>query len=188
MALPADALAAWSRRQAAILDRHYDLAWQRGVNAYQPLQESAVAEHPARDSTALALLVRRRKVIMDEQHKRAALAPALASISKMAGQLSGAATAADEPSAQAVVDYGSANTWRQNLGSSVVWAGSIAGFAQAASVDSKLLTWTAEGAGSCDDCVYYSGLDAMPLEQWPTLPGEGATVCQAGCRCGMDAV
>lgn len=38
----------------------------------------------------------------------------------------------------------------------------------------------------CVSCESLGTLPPMPLSDWPTTPGAGDTICQAGCRCVLQ--
>lgn len=87
----------------------------------------------------------------------------------------------------AVQDWAESNAWRLNAGDSVAWAGEQAGYSEAANADGQLLEWLPEADERvCDDCEQLGNLPPMPLEDWPTHPGMGDTICNAGCRCVLQ--
>lgn len=91
--------------------------------------------------------------------------------------------------ANAVSDWAESNTYRLDAGASVAWAGEQAGYAEAANTDGKLLQWVDEGDEKvCGDCEGLADLGPLPLEDFPTMPGDGATECDVGCRCSIEAV
>lgn len=90
--------------------------------------------------------------------------------------------------ALAVEEWADSNAWRLNAGDSVAWTGEQDGYAQAANADGQLLEWLPEADERvCGDCEELAGLPPMPLADWPTRPGAGDTICNAGCRCVMQA-
>jgi hypothetical protein len=185
---PAEASRAWQSRQAQLLRQTYVAAWERGEAAYRGQYATPPASPPdSKQSTGLS-----------QQAMNRALAPALASLARM-----GAIIATIVPTAAAVIAAGSLpaayrvavheylerNAWLLAAGISVAWAGEQAGYAQAAEADGLLLEWQLDPvAHHCADCPALANLPPMPLAAWPTLPGEGATDCNVGCRCSMNAV
>jgi hypothetical protein len=91
--------------------------------------------------------------------------------------------------ANAIADWAESNAYRLDAGVSIAWAGEQAGYAEAADTDGKLLQWVDEGDEKvCGDCQSLADLGPLPLEDFPTMPGDGATECDQGCRCSLDAV
>jgi hypothetical protein len=91
--------------------------------------------------------------------------------------------------ALAVAEWAERNAYRLDAGASVAWAGEQAGYAEAADTDGQLLSWVDEGDDHvCGDCEAFDAMGPMPLEDFPTMPGDGATECNAGCRCTLEAV
>lgn len=87
----------------------------------------------------------------------------------------------------AASDWADSNAWRLNAGDSVAWAGEQAGYSQAAAADGQLLEWLPEGDERvCSDCEQLGSLPPMPMDDWPTQPGAGDTICNAGCRCVLQ--
>jgi hypothetical protein len=146
----------------------------------------------------------------DMARRQQALAGALKSTERMAGEL---ATLSPEPqhleAAQEEVDAGKlaveglvvgalalaaaewaeSNAYRLDAGASVAWAGEQSGYAEAANQDGQLLSWVDEGDDHvCGDCDALDAMGPLPLEDFPTMPGDGATECDAGCRCSLEAV
>lgn len=165
---------------------------------------------------AIAILLGRRKInyvepaFPDPARMQRSMEPALRSIQAMADELSQlvpspadvaaaqAAVAAGQvaPEAQAAyamtlaaAHYIDANTRRMDLGDSVAWAGEQAGYAEAADRDGQLFSWNDAGDERvCPDCLALAALPPMPLHQWPSIPGDGATECNVGCRCTLEDV
>ena len=51
----------------------------------------------------------------------------------------------------------------------------------------KWVRWVTSGdAGVCDDCKTLESLGWMLYEDLPTHPGQGATICNGGCRCSLE--
>lgn len=146
----------------------------------------------------------------DMARRQQALAGALKSTERMAGEL---ATLSPEPKHQvaaqtevddgklpvesvtagalalAVAGWAESNAYRLDAGASVAWAGEQAGYAEAANTDGQLLQWQSEDDDSvCEDCADLESMGPLPLEDFPTMPGDGATECDAGCRCSLEAV
>lgn len=184
---PHQATVRWQQRQQQILMQAYVKAWQTGARNYRstgatPTAGSGAGAQPTRPNA---------------QQMQRALHPALASLaSTAAGALSIIPTAEQIAAAAgvtaalplAMIQYLTAEAFRLAGGASVAWAGEQAGYAQAAAADGQLLRWQLDGAAKhCADCPALAALPPMPLDQWPTLPGEGATDCNAGCKCSMVA-
>jgi hypothetical protein len=88
-----------------------------------------------------------------------------------------------------VAEWAESNAYRLDSGASVAWAGEQAGYAEAATTDGQLLQWIDENDEKvCGDCEGLADMGPMPLEDFPTMPGDGATECDAGCRCSLEAV
>jgi hypothetical protein len=160
------------------------------------------------------LLLRRQKpyrppAAPEPKVRARALTPALRGLDRMAGELQAVVPTADTTQraeaavgagtirfdeaagyalALAAEDWLDSNAWRLDAGESVAWAGEQAGYAQAADAGGELLEWVPEADDKvCDDCLDLGALPPMPLSDWPTTPGEGATVCNVGCRCVLQA-
>lgn len=188
---PAQAAARWQRRQARILRAAYQSAWQAGAANYRsqhatpPVGPAATTAPPA--APAPAAMAR-------------ALGPALLSLARMgavlativptAAQIAAAPTLAAAYALAARALLG-ANLWRLAGAMSVVWAAEQAGYSQAAAADGLLIQWQLDPnprVHHCEDCPALAALPPMPYDQWPTLPGEGQTACDVGCRCSLRAV
>lgn len=173
---PAQASAAFQARQGQLLGQTYRKAWQKGAASYRsqqatPVQGKQPAKPPPKQPSPTLM--------------KRALAPALTSLAHMGAQI--ALLDPTDP-AKALRAYLLANGWRLAGGISAAWAAEQTGFAEAANADGMLLAWQLGGAHPCGDCIALSGLPAMSLDQWPTMPGDGATECNVGCRCSMSAV
>lgn len=182
-----------------------------------PEHPTPAAQHYAEETTltgAALLAARARRAYQaptapDPQMRQQALAGALASTEHMAGEL---ATVAPTPEhfaeaqeeagqgkidasavstaalALAVASWAESNAYRLNLGDSVAWAGEQTGYAQAADTDGQLLQWQSEDDDRvCVDCEGLEAMGPMPLADFPTTPGDGATACSEGCRCSLEA-
>lgn len=180
---PAQASSAWQKRQAALLRKTYRQGWQKGAKT-APKPPPGVTVPTTPNAAAMAR----------------ALGPALLSLAKM-----GAAIALIVPTAAMIAAAGSviaaqqlailawlkSNGWLLAAGISVAWAGEQAGYAQRANAGGLLLQWELDPSPlvhHCADCPQLAALPAVPLNLWPTLPGEGMTECNVGCRCSMRAV
>lgn len=87
----------------------------------------------------------------------------------------------------ATSDWADSNAWRLDAGESVAWTGEQAGYSEAAAADGQLLEWLPEGDERvCSDCEQLGSLPPMPMDDWPTQPGAGDTICNAGCRCVLQ--
>jgi hypothetical protein len=183
------ATARWQQKQARAIRNTYRDAWKTGRNAYRSEQHPPNTQHrPAKPPPA-------RPAALPE---RQALAPALNSLARMGAELvllvptaAQIAVAGSMAAAMllAIKAWIKTNAYRLAGAASVAWAGEQHGYTQAADADGLLLAWQLDGAAHhCDDCLALAGLPAMPLEQWPTMPGDGATECGAGCKCSMTAV
>lgn len=181
------AAARWQSRQAQLLADTYRRGWQTGVKNYQAQQTTPAATRaavpPPRSPNTAAM--------------QRALGPALASLARMAVQMAAIVPTAAQLAAAgtaagavllAVKAFLKTNGWLLVAGVSVAWAGEQAGYAEAAAADGLLLKWQLDPrAEHCDDCPALAQLPPMPLDQWPTLPGEGATDCRQGCKCSLNA-
>jgi hypothetical protein len=184
---PHDAATKWQRQQQQILMQAYVKAWQTGAGNYRSSAAPPVAGQAARQPPEQP----------NGQMMQRAMQPALKSLaSTVAGSLMvvpttaqiAAAASASVALVDAMIVYLAAQAFRLAGGASVAWAGEQAGYAQAAAADGQLLRWQLDaGAKHCMDCPGLAGLPPMPLDQWPTLPGEGATDCGGGCKCSMQA-
>ena len=178
----------WRSRQARLLAATYRQGWEAGVRNYR----SQHATPPAA-KTATGLPVR-----PNTQTMQRALGPAVASLARMGAQIAALVPTAAQIAAAgtvggavllAVKQYLKTNGWLLAAGVSVAWAGEQAGYAEAAAADGLLLEWQLDPrAEHCDTCPKLALLPPLPLDLWPTLPGEGATECNVGCRCCMRAV
>lgn len=182
------AASAWQKRQTQLLARTYTRAWNQGAAAYR-------AQHA---TPSAARLTSAPPTKPNAAAMSRALAPALSSLARMAAQIAtliptaamlaaaGTIAGATLLAAQA---YLQTNGWLLAAGASVAWAGEMAGYAESAAADGMLIAWELDPlAQHCEDCPLLAGLPPMPLEWWPTLPGEGATECNVGCRCSLRAV
>lgn len=179
---------AWQKRQAKTLKQTYTRAWKAGQANYRAQTTTppaaAGAQPPPKTPPA--------------QPMQRALGPALQSLARMGAaigtivptaEMVAAAATVEAAIAAAVAAYITANSWRLAGGVSVAWAGEQHGYVQAAAADGLLLDWQLDGgAHHCEDCPALAALPPMALDQWPTLPGEGATECAGGCKCTMRAV
>jgi hypothetical protein len=186
---PHQVAAAWQRRQATTLAQAYLSAWRTGQSAYRgqyatpPATAGQTTTQPATPSQAAM---------------GRALAPALASLATMAIQLAAVIPTAAQLAAEgpaeayklAVRAFLAKRAWRLAAGISVIWAAEQRGYAQSAAADGLLLEWELDPTVEhhCLDCPALAALPPMPLDQWPTLPGEGATECSVGCHCSLRAV
>lgn len=146
----------------------------------------------------------------DGDRRQKAIAAALASTDKMSAEL---ATLAPTPEQMAqaqqeandgkieadtvvaaalgaaVAGWAESNASRLDAGASVAWAGEQIGYAEAADMDGQLLQWQSEDDDAvCGDCAGLEDLGPQPLSEFPTMPGDGATECNVGCRCAVEAV
>lgn len=188
---PHQAAAAWQQRQLQLLASTYQQAWQQGANAYRTQQ--ATPNVPTKAPTNLPM--KPNAAVMSR-----ALAPAATSLARMAATIATIVPTAPQLAVTATVaaattlairQYLKTNGWLLGAGVSVAWAGEQAGYAQAADADGLLLDWQLDpnpAVHHCDDCPALAALPPMPLNWWPTLPGEAATDCNVGCRCSMRAV
>lgn len=175
----------WQSRQAATLAATYRQGWQAGIRNYQSQNPPAQGSKPPPSKPPTVVQAR-------------ALTPALSSLARMGAQIallvpSAAQIAAAGTIAAALVlalkEYLQANAWLLAAGAAVAWSGEQAGYAHAAHADGLLLHWQLDKrARHCEDCPALAALPPLPLELWPTLPGEGQTECSVGCRCSMGAV
>lgn len=181
-----------------------------------PQQEPDAPRHLAETGlTGAALLAVRRTynyvapTSPDPVRRAVALAPAFGSLNRMTGELAtlaptteqlaavgapsgagaqGSLVSAHDAFARALQDWVAGNGSRLDGGSSVAWAGESAGFAEAADADGMLLVWTDTGDDAeCEDCVSLASMPPQPLSDWPCQPGDGASACNVGCRCSLDA-
>lgn len=199
--IPPEAIVQFSDAQKRLLRRTYDQAWQTGVGAYQPDQdpdqEPATPRHIAEAGLSGAALLALRRTYSyvaptspDPVRRAVALAPSFNGVNSMVGELSSLAPVLDQSAgavdafAAALEQWAADNAWRLDGGDSVAWAGSEAGFAEAANVDGQLLTWSDTGDDhECESCISLASMDPMPLADWPSSPGDGSTECDVGCRC-----
>lgn len=179
------AAAGWQQRQAQAIRQAYTAGWQAGVQSYgsqyatPPMLATPLAAAPPTQPAAQAM--------------SRALAPALASLAAMAAQIAVLlpAVAGGAALVEVVQEYLEHNAWRLAGAASVIWAGEMAGYAQAADRDGLLLEWELDpnpAVEHCADCPALASLPPLPLALWPTLPGEGLTPCNVGCRCSLRAV
>lgn len=183
-----------------------------------PQQPSSRDQHQAEEATLSGVALLRARTgrayvapsSPDMQRRQVALAGPLASTDRMAVQLAQVAPGqqhfdqADQAVQSgeidatrvtvfalglAVADWAQSNSYRLDLGDSVAWAGEQAGYAEAADTDGKLLSWQSEDDDSvCEDCSELEAMGPLPLSDFPTMPGDGATECSQGCRCSVEAV
>lgn len=192
MVTPQQAAAQWQQRQTKLLAEQYAKAWQQGANAYRT--EQATPQHatpvlptggslPAKpNATAMS------RALGPAVQSLAQMAATIATIVPTAAQLATAGSVAAATSL-AIKTYLASHAWRLAAGASVIWAGEHAGYAQTADADGQLISWElGPSANPCGDCPALAALPAMPLSWWPTLPGEGATECNVGCKCSVRAV
>lgn len=180
--------ARWHQQQIQALLAAYARAWQQGASAFRsqsatPLY-TTVTQQPQSSAPQGP----------DRQRMGQALGPALASAATMAAEIAALTPITVERMAlpaqiaAAIAQYLAANLFRVKQGSYVAWAGEQAGYAETANSAGLLLKWQLEpGAHHCVDCPALSALPAMALNQWPTLPGMGATACGVGCHCSLVA-
>lgn len=214
--LQPDALLAFAHAQKRLLVQTYDGAWQSGVGNYTPPPDQQPDDHTGTvvagvaGAVALALAKKYAAPTHADQTRRAvALAPAFKGVDRMTAELAtlvpslenqqataeAAAAGTIDPQMQAAYAYQQAlndwidsNAYRLTLGDSVAWAGEQAGYGEAADAGGELLDWDDTGDSSeCDDCAMLATMGPMPLDQWPTTPGSGATECSVGCRCSMSS-
>lgn len=219
--LPPDAIQRFTEQQRQLVHDTYDEAWRQGVAGYEPdadpEQPTPAHLHQAQDSALAGLLLlkaRSERVYTpppapDMARRQAALAAALHSTDRMAGELAQLSPTPDQQAeaqqeadegkidatavtsvalAAAAADWAESNARRLDAGESVAWAGEQAGYAEAATTDGMLLQWQDEGDESvCGDCVGLAELGPLPLEEFPTTPGSGDTECNVGCRCALEA-
>jgi hypothetical protein len=195
-----------SRAQSALREQHK----HEGVANYTPDDDPApedVPDEPAPDpstaagATGAAVLAALRMYPYkapkqpDALRRAAALAPAFASLDRMAGELATLSPStdaidqgnADESFASALLGWAVSNGWRLDAGESTAWAGESSGFAEAATQDGQLLEWIDSGDDhECADCEVLAGMPPAPLSDWPCQPGDGVTECHSGCRCSLD--
>lgn len=180
---------AWQRRQLQLLAKTYTKAWQQGANAYRtqqatPRQGQAARKPPPAKPQPQAM----QRALGPAANSLVRMAAAMVTLTPAAGHLAVAKTTV-EAVKLAIREYLRVNARLLAAGVSVAWAGEQAGYAQAADSDGMLLKWELGAAvHSCADCPALAGLPPMPLDQWPTMPGEGMTECSVGCKCSMVAV
>lgn len=178
---------AWHQRQLQILFDTYVKAWHVGAANYRATQHLPTTTEP------VAATVMPQPKTPDRATLERALAPAMRSLSRMAAEMVTLAPGSDTTPAgiaAGIVEYVQKNSWRVDGGKSVAWAGEQAGYAEAAAADRALLAWELDPAvvNHCADCPALAALPPMPLDQWPTVPGGGATECGPGCRCSFSVV
>jgi hypothetical protein len=201
----------FSDSQKRLLRSTYDAAWSQGVASYQPDPDPEQEPQTPRDValaglTGAALLAARKAysyvapVSPDPLRRAVALSPAFSGLNRMTAEIitlpvDMAATAAEgaaqigfaEAVQNALKDWVEANAYRLDNGDSVSYAGSEAGYAEAADADGQLMEWNDSGGDDreCEDCISLAGMPPMPLGDWPSQPGDGSTSCSVGCRCEM---
>jgi hypothetical protein len=187
----------WQSRQAKLLASTYRKGWRAGVQNYQAQQAPQKQRSPggkgAKASPPAQPAAKPPPATMAR-----ALSPALSSLARMGAQIAVIVPTAAQLAAGgtlaaatllAVKQYLSASGWLLAAGASVAWAGEQAGYAHAADADGLLLEWELDPRSDhCEDCPALAALPPMPLALWPTLPGEGMTECNVGCRCSLRAV
>jgi hypothetical protein len=215
--IPTEAVNHFVHRQKQLLRRTYDAAWAAGVAAYRPRpdpeEQPDTPKHLVTAGlTGAALLAARRAYPYvaprspDPVRRAVALTPAYKGLNAMAGELQaltppGAAEGlsapltpsygptAREADGQALQDWVARNASRLNAGDSVAWSGEQAGYAEAANEGSQLLQWNDSGDDrTCSDCLMLGAMPPMPLQDWPCMPGDASTECNAGCRCSLDPI
>jgi len=224
--IPPLAIQHFTERQRQLIHDSYDQAWQRGVKSYtpdaDPEEPTPEHQHRGEEATLTGLTLLRARTYRayqppgspDFERRQIALAGALKSTEKMAGELAqlspeqehveeaqleleagnadtdfGAEGLGLAALANAVAQWAESNAYRLDAGASVAWAAEQAGYAEAADTDGKLLQWIDEGDDKvCGDCQALDELGPLPLADFPTMPGDGATECDAGCRCSLEAV
>jgi len=204
------AIQRFTERQRQLIHDSYDSAWRQGVAGYQPdadpAEPSPAHQHRGEEAslTGVALLRARSRRAYHPPTKphaarrQKAITPALASTQRMTAEaarqeasggkipVEGIAAAA---LGMAVAAWAESNSSRLDQGASVAWAGEQAGYAESADLDGHLLQWQSEDDDNvCVDCEGLEALGPLPLEDFPTMPGDGATECNVGCRCAMEAV
>lgn len=183
---------AFQDRQAKALKHAYQQAFKTGQANYR----GQYATPPVAATTAPTAAATSAQA--QAQAMSRALAPALTSLARMgaqialivptAAQIVAAGTLA-AATAVAVREYLVTSAWLLAGAISVVWAAEQAGYAFAAGRDGLLLDWQLDPAADhCPDCPALATLPPMPLQMWPTFPGEGLTECRTGCRCSFRAV
>jgi len=158
----------------------------RSQRVYQP----PTAPDPARRQQALAGALKSTERMTGEL---AQLSPTPEHFAEAQAEVDAGKLAAEGLTAaalaSAVAEWAESNAYRLDSGASVAWAGEQAGYAEAASTDGQLLSWVDEGDDHvCGDCDALDAMGPMPLEDFPAMPGEGATECDVGCRCSLEAV
>jgi hypothetical protein len=181
----------WQSRQARLLKATYLKGWQAGVRNFRSQQPASTRQRGA--TPAAPALATPPTATMSQ-----ALSPALTSLARMgaqlavivptAAQLAVAGTVA-AATLLAVKEFLKTSGWLLAAGVSVAWAGEQAGYAHAADANGFLLRWQLDPrAEHCDDCPLLAMLPPLPLAMWPTFPGDGATECNVGCKCSLQAV
>lgn len=185
---PQEASQRWQQQQAQTLRKSYRAGWETGRANYRsekatPPATTAAVPPPSQPPSQAML-----RALGPALVSLASMGTAIATIVPTAAQI---ATAGGFLAAipLAVTDYLASNAYRLAGGASAAWAGEQHGYVQAAAADGLLLDWELDaGANHCADCPALANLPPMALDQWPTLPGDGATACGAGCKCSMRAV
>jgi hypothetical protein len=177
----------WQQRQQQVLMRAYVKAWQTGASNYRANATTPAAGPGARPQPTRPNGQQMQRALQPALQSLAATAAGATMVVPTAAQTAAAGSAAGAL-AGAMVGYLTAQTCRLAGGASVAWAGEQAGYAQAADADQQLLRWQLDGAAKhCADCPALAALPPMPLDQWPTFPGGGATECGPGCKCSFIA-
>lgn len=186
---PQEASQKWQQQQARTLWKSYRAGWETGRQNYSsekatpPATTAAVPPPSSPPSQAMLRALGPALVSL------ASMGTAIATIVPTAAQIAGAGGSLPAALVVAITDYLASNTYRLAGGASAAWAGEQHGYVQAAAADGLLLDWELDaGADHCADCPALAALPPMTLDQWPTLPGDGATACAAGCKCSMRAV
>lgn len=187
---PSDASRRWQRKQADILMRAYIAAWRRGVSSYRSSRmPPAIGQSPAHLPAA-----------PDSSAMSRALAPALLGIARIGAHLGAISPTPGQVSRAgnyqdalrlAALEHMRNRAWTLANGMSVAWAGEQAGYAEAAHAEGLWLEWQLDptpGVEHCDDCPVLATFPPMPLDRWPTMPGDGGTACNVGCKCSLTAV
>lgn len=177
----------WLARQERLIRQAYEKGWQAGQRNYR----SQYATPPAATVTTAAAQPNQAtmsRVISPALTSAQRVAAQLAVIVPTAAQIAATATMAAAV-ALAVRQFLATKTFLLLLAVYVLWAAEQAGYAEAAHADGLLLRWELDlRADHCSDCPALATLPAMRLDQWPTLPGEGATECKQGCKCSLRSV
>lgn len=188
----AQAAARWQRQQARTLKSAYTHAWRTGTRNYRsqhatpPVALTAATTTPPTAPAAAPMA----RALGPALQSLASMTATLASLVPTAAQLTATPSLAAAQALAARV-WLDANLWRLAGALSVVWAAEQHGYAQAAAADGLLIAWELDpnpAVHHCADCPALAALPPMPLDQWPTLPGEGQTECDVGCRCSLRAV